>query len=95
MSVNNKGVNNAVQIDDKVYDMNVLQTARLLGYHPQTVRDLARKGALPALKRRHAWYFNKAEIQDLITKTSQEYVDRGRTKNDLQTEFGTGADRSA
>lgn len=77
-----------MQIQDKVYDLNVLQTATLLGYHPQTVRDLARKGELPALKRRHAWYFNKQEIENLIAKDSKEYVDRGKIKNDLKAEFG-------
>lgn len=84
-----------MEINDKIYDLNVLQTAELLGYHPQTVRDLARKGELPALKRRHAWFFNKAEIENLIAKTSQEYVDRSKTQNDLQNEFGTTAETEA
>lgn len=84
-----------MQINDKVYDMNVLQTALLLGYHPQTVRDLARKGALPALKRRHAWYFNKEEIENLISQTSKEYVDRSKIKHDLETEFGGDAGKAA
>lgn len=77
-----------MQIHDKVYDLNVVQTADLLGYHPQTVRDLARKGALPALKRRHAWYFNQQEIEALIASQSKEYIDRSKTKHDLQAEFG-------
>lgn len=77
-----------MEIQDKTYDLNVVQTAELLGYHPQTVRDLARKGALPALKRRHAWFFNKQEIEALIASQSKEYIDRSKTKHDLQSEFG-------
>lgn len=84
-----------MEINNKVYNMNVLQTALLLGYHPQTVRDLARKGSLPALKRRHAWYFNKEEIETLISKNSQEYVDRSKLKNDLEQEFGAAQAPSA
>lgn len=80
-----------MEIQDKTYDLNVLQTAELLGYHPQTVRDLARKGALPALKRRHAWFFNQQEIEALIASQSKEYIDRSKTKHDLQAEFGDDA----
>jgi excisionase family DNA binding protein len=83
-----------VQINDKTYDLNVFETAELLGYHPQTVRDLARKGELPALKRRHAWYFNKAEIENLISKTSKDYIDRSKLKHDLENEFGGDAEGS-
>ena len=84
-----------MEINDRVYDLNVVQTAGLLGYHPQTVRDLARKGAIPGFKRRHAWYFCKEEIEELLAFQSKNYVDQRKLKNDLKTEFGDNTDTEA
>lgn len=75
-------------IQGKEYDLNVMQAAELLGYHPQTIRDLARAGKLPAFKRRHAWYFNKAELETYLVEESSEHIERSKTKHDLKQEFG-------
>lgn len=44
--------------------LNTYQTAKLLDYHPQTVRDLARKGVIPGIKRRQKWFFDPQRVQD-------------------------------
>lgn len=57
------------------YKSTVQDIADLLGYHPQYVRILARKGSLPAMKRGRKWIFCKEELLDRVrddTKTAVE-----------------------
>lgn len=65
------------------HDMNVIETARYLNYHPQTVRDLARLGKLPAIKRGQAWRFSKSELVAFLKAQTQAHVDRSRLSEEL------------
>lgn len=51
--------------------LNTFQAAKILDYHPQTVRNLARVGILPAIKRRQAWFFDPSKLQAWLLKQEQ------------------------
>ena len=42
--------------------INADEVAQLLGLHPKTVQQMARKGALPAIRVGKFWRFRKSEI---------------------------------
>jgi phage terminase Nu1 subunit (DNA packaging protein) len=43
--------------------IDTFQVARMLEYHPQTVRNLARTGVLPGIKRRQKWFFDPEVVK--------------------------------
>lgn len=50
---------------EKNYTLNTEQAAKLLDYHPQSIRDLTRLRKLPAKKIGWSWYFNREELIEL------------------------------
>lgn len=49
-------------------NLNTQEAAKLLGYHPQSLRDLVRVGKLPATKGANGWIFDREELLDLQKK---------------------------
>ena len=62
-------------IDGKI---NVKEAAELLGLHPQTVRDGARGGRIPAYNFNGRYMFDPAELKALLTRV----VPTEKPKND-------------
>ena len=46
--------------------ITVNQVAVMLGYHVVTVRNLARKGTIPAIKRRQQWFFDPEKVKEWV-----------------------------
>ena len=44
------------------YPLSTADVAKMLGYHPQYVRELASKGKIPGIKVLKLWRFNEIEI---------------------------------
>jgi response regulator RpfG family c-di-GMP phosphodiesterase len=47
--------------------LSVNDVAKALGYRDYWVRQLAREGKIPAIKRRKGWFFDPRVIQKLLT----------------------------
>lgn len=52
--------------------INSFQAAVMLEYHPQTIRDLARAGILPGVKRRQKWFFDPVKVQEWFDNGGKE-----------------------
>ena len=50
------------------YNLDTKEAGELLGYHPQYIRILTRKGQLPALKRYRQWFFCERELKENLGK---------------------------
>lgn len=46
--------------------IDINTAAEYLGYHPQTLRNMASSGKIPALKRGAKWFFEKSDLDKLI-----------------------------
>ncbi len=49
--------------------LNVEQVAAALGFHPESVREMARQGQLPAVKVGKYWKFRITEIEAWIASS--------------------------
>lgn len=58
--------------------LSVAKAAELLGLHPQTVRDGAREGRIPAFCLNGRYFFDPAELETLLTRV----VPTEKPKND-------------
>ena len=47
--------------------VDINTAAEYLGYHRQTIRNMALKGKIPATKRGSKWFFKKDDLDKLIT----------------------------
>lgn len=43
--------------------LTVIEAAKMLGIHPDTVKRLCRQGDIPALKIRNTWLIDKDKLQ--------------------------------
>lgn len=48
--------------------MDISEAAEYLGLHPETLRDKARAGALPAAKLGRRWRFRKADLDEWLSR---------------------------
>ena len=55
------------------YNLTAEDVAKIYNYNIQYVRDLARYGKLPALKRGRKWLFSKEELQDFFRQETVKY----------------------
>lgn len=64
--------------------ITVAEAAEMLGLHPQTVRDGARAGRIPAFKLGGSYYFDPKELQAMLTRVvPTEPVANDKTIKDL------------
>jgi excisionase family DNA binding protein len=55
------------------------EAAEILGYHPESVRDLIRAGKLRADKKGGAWWIYRESVQEYKTEVADKET-RGRPK---------------
>jgi len=63
--------------------LNTYQAAELLDYHPQTIRDLARQGLIPAVKRRQKWFFETKKLLNWFHNGNTPTSDANEQISDL------------
>jgi excisionase family DNA binding protein len=59
--------------------VSVREAAQILGYHPESVRDLVRGGKLRADKKGAAWWIYRESVEQYKTEVADKET-RGRPK---------------
>ncbi len=59
--------------------MTVIEIAEMLGFTPSWVRELARNGQIPAMKRGHAWVFDRESVKRAVYKQNS-YTPGGKNR---------------
>lgn len=54
-----------------VLAVDAIEAARLLSVHPETVREMARRGKIPCLRLGRAIRFSPAVLREFVAKQSQ------------------------
>jgi excisionase family DNA binding protein len=56
------------QLEKGTRFLNVKEVADILGFHPETVREYARKGIIPALRTGYRWRFDPYIFAEWLRK---------------------------
>lgn len=67
------------------YPLFVRDVSKLLGYHPQYVRYLAKKGTIPGVKICGQWRFSEAELQEHLIAFENSPATKIKPSGDLLT----------
>jgi len=73
------------------YNLNSVELAQKLGYHPQYVRYLASMGRLPAIKRGRMWMFCEDEVFEFFRSKTTPLV-KGSKTHDAGRDSSEGSD---
>lgn len=57
--------------------LSTKEAAELLGYSTNHIRLLAEKGEIAAVKRGHAWFFTKEDVEAMIVPNDAKPEDEG------------------
>ena len=74
----------------RAYTLSVFEAAKLLGYHPQTIRDKAALGQIPGIKRGRKWIFSEAELLDFLKEATHNHV-QGTLTNEFDRKLNSGS----
>ena len=74
----------------RAYTLSVFEAAKLLGYHPQTIRDKAAMGQIPGIKRGRKWIFSEAELMDFLKAATHQHV-QGILTNEFDRKLISGS----
>lgn len=65
------------------YPLRVSDVAKLLSFHPQYVRWLAKQGRIPGVKICGSWRFSKQELQEHLISYENSPATMPKTGDDL------------
>ncbi len=74
----------------RAYTLSVFEAAKLLDYHPQTIRDKAALGQIPGIKRGRKWLFSEAELLDFLKSATHNHV-QGILTNEFDRKLESGS----
>jgi excisionase family DNA binding protein len=57
------------QLEKRTTFLDVKEVAEILGFHPETIREYARTGTIPASRTGYRWKFDPRKFADWLRKS--------------------------